>query len=308
MGLKIMLSLQNKSIISIRDLRKEEIEIILNKAEEIENKLKKKEPLYLMKNKTLVNLFFEPNIELRISFSTAMRKLGGNTIEIEYPTNTKNLIDKIRMIENYCDVIVLRHPKEGSARLASEVSSKPVINAGDGSNQHPTQALIDLFTIKKLKGKIENLNVSLVGDLKYNAMMKSLFYGLGVFKANITLASPHELQMAWENIEEVRDKFGVKIFQTNNIFSAIEDADVLYVGGIDKEKFGDVFEAEKIQKSFRITLDLLENAKEDLIILHPLPKGIEIDAKIDETKFAKYHEQANYGLPVRMAILSLVCE
>jgi aspartate carbamoyltransferase catalytic subunit len=137
--------------------------------------------------------------------------------------------------------------------------------------------------------------------------MKSLFYALGVFKANITLASPPELQMLWENVEEVREKFGVKIFQTNSIASAVEEADVLYVCGIKKEKFVDVFEAEKIQKNFRITLELLENAKEDLIILHPLPKEIEIDSKIDGTKFAKYYEQANYGLPVRMAILSLVC-
>jgi len=308
MELRIMLSLQNKSIISIRDLKKEEIELILDKAEEMENKLKKKEPLYSLKNKILASLFFEPSTKTRLSFSAAMQKLGGSVIEIEYSTTVKNLVDKIKMIENYCDVILLRHPREGSARLAAEISKKPVINAGDGSNQHPTQTLIDLFTIRKLKGKIENLNVSLVGDLKYNAVMKSLFYALGIFKANITLASPPELQMSWENIEEVRDKFGVKIFQTNNIASAIEEADVLYVCGIKKENFLDVFEAEKIQKNFRITLDLLENAKEDLIILHPLPKEIEIDSKIDETKFSKYYEQANFGLPVRMAILSLVCE
>jgi aspartate carbamoyltransferase catalytic subunit len=138
-------------------------------------------------------------------------------------------------------------------------------------------------------------------------VVKSLFYALGIFKANITLASPPELQMPWENIEEVRDKFSVRIFQTNSLASAIEEADVLYVCGIKKEKFIDVSEAEKIQKNFRITLELLENAKDDLIILHPLPKEIEIDSRIDETKFAKYYEQANYGLPVRMAILSLVC-
>jgi aspartate carbamoyltransferase catalytic subunit len=291
----------------MRDLKKEEIELILDKAEEMENKLKKKEPLYSMKNKILASLFFEPSTKTRLSFSAAMQKLGGSVIEIEYSTTVKNLVDKIKMIENYCDVILLRHPREGSARLAAEISKKPVINAGDGSNQHPTQTLIDLFTIRKLKGKIENLNVSLVGDLKYNAVVKSLFYALGIFKANITLASPPELQMPWENIEEVRDKFSVRIFQTNSLASAIEEADVLYVCGIKKEKFIDVSEAEKIQKNFRITLELLENAKDDLIILHPLPKEIEIDSRIDETKFAKYYEQANYGLPVRMAILSLVC-
>ena len=291
----------------MRDLKKEEIELILDKAEEMENKLKKKEPLYSMKNKILASLFFEPSTKTRLSFSAAMQKLGGSVIEIEYSTTVKNLVDKIKMIENYCDVILLRHPREGSARLAAEISKKPVINAGDGSNQHPTQTLIDLFTIRKLKGKIENLNVSLIGDLKYNAVVKSLFYALGIFKANITLASPPELQMPWENIEEVRDKFSVRIFQTNSLASAIEEADVLYVCGIKKEKFIDVSEAEKIQKNFRITLELLENAKDDLIILHPLPKEIEIDSRIDETKFAKYYEQANYGLPVRMAILSLVC-
>ncbi|MEM5879123.1 MAG: aspartate carbamoyltransferase [Candidatus Aenigmatarchaeota archaeon] len=301
-----MLNLRNKSIISIRDLKKEEIELILNEAEIMEKRLERKEPLYYMKNKIMASLFFEPSTKTRLSFSAAMQRLGGSVIEIEYSTTTKNFIDKIKMIENYCDVILLRHPKEGSARLASEILKKPVINAGDGSNQHPTQTLIDLFAIRKLKGKIENLNISLIGDLKYNAVIKSLFYALGLFKVNITLASPPELQMSWENVEEVRDKFGIKIFQTNSLRSAIEDADVLYICGIKKEKFVDVFEAEKIQKNFRITPELLENAKEDMIILHPLPKDIEIDSGIDETKFAKYYEQASYGLPVRMALLSLV--
>ena len=301
-----MSSLQNRSIVSIRDLKKEEIELILNEAEVMESKLKKKEPLYNMKNKVLASLFFEPSTKTRLSFSAAMQRLGGSVIEIEYSSTTKNLVDKIKMVENYCDVILLRHPREGSARLAAEISKKPVINAGDGSNQHPTQTLIDLFTIKKLKGRIENLNVSLVGDLKYSATIKSLFYALGIFKANITLASPQELQMPWENVEEVRDKFGIRIFQTNSLYSAVEDADVLYVCGIKKEKFADVLEAERIQKTFKITSEILENAKDDLIILHPLPKEIEIDPRVDETKFAKYYEQAFYGLPVRMALLSLV--
>jgi len=299
-------SLKNRDIISIRDLKKEEIELILDEAEVMEKKLKNEEPLYQMKDKVLASLFFEPSTKTRLSFNAAMQKLGGKVIEIEYSTATKNLIDKVKMIESYCNVIVLRHPREGSARLAAEISEKPVINAGDGSNQHPTQTLIDLFTIRKLKGKIEGLNVSLIGDLKYNAVIKSLFYALAVFKANITLASPPELQMPWENIEEVRDKFGVKIFHTNSLHSAIEEADVLYVCGVKKDKFGDIFEAEKIQKNFRITQEILENAKKDMVILHPLPKDIEIDSSIDKTKFAKYYEQASYSLPVRMALLSLV--
>ncbi|MEM5773200.1 MAG: aspartate carbamoyltransferase [Candidatus Aenigmatarchaeota archaeon] len=301
-----MSSLQNRDIISIRDLKKEEIELILDEAEIMETKLSKKEPLYQMKDKVLASLFFEPSTKTRLSFNAAMQKLGGKVIEIEYSTTTKNLIDKIKMVESYCDVILLRHPKEGSARLAAEISNKPVINAGDGSNQHPTQTLIDLFTIKKLKGRIEGLNVSLIGDLKHNATIKSLFYALGIFKTNVTLASPPELQMPWENIEEVKDKFGIKIFITNSLQSAIEDADVLYVCGVKKEMFFDISEVEKIQKTFRITPELLENAKEDLIILHPLPKEMEIDPKIDNTKFAKYYEQASYGLPLRMALLSLV--
>lgn len=307
-----MSSLHNKDIISIRDLEKKEIEVVLSEAEVMENKLSNKEFLDAMKGKVLANLFFEPSTRTRLSFAVAMQKLGGSVIGFEEMGSTsiakgESLADTIRVVEKYCDVIVIRHPKEGAARLAAEISEKPVINAGDGANQHPTQTLLDLFTIKKLKGKIKGLDVSLVGDLKYGRVMKSLFYALAMFEANITLASPFGLQMPVEIIEEVRERFQAKIFQTTNISTAVSDADVIYVCRIQKERFTDAYEAERIQKTFKITPELLKNAKKGTILLHPLPKVEEIDVRIDETKFPKYYEQSFYGVPVRMAILSLVC-
>jgi len=307
------LSLKNRSIISIRDLEREEIEIILKKAEEMEKVLSEGKNLETMKGKVLATLFFEPSTRTRLSFSTAMQKLGGSVIGFEGTQETsiakgENLADTIKVVEKYCDVIVIRHPKEGAARFASEISKKPIINAGDGANQHPTQTLLDLYTIRRLKGRIENLNVTLLGDLKYGRVMKSLVYALAMFKANLTLVSPPSLEMPDEILEEIREKFNIKIFQTNDMLAGIRKADVLYVCRIQKERFPDPYEAEKIQRSFRITKEMIEQAKEDMIILHPLPKVTEIDQSIDFSEHAKYFEQAFYGLPVRMAIISLVCE
>ncbi|MEM5829147.1 MAG: aspartate carbamoyltransferase [Candidatus Aenigmatarchaeota archaeon] len=307
-----MLSLQNKDIISVRDLKKEEIEIILEKTKEMEEVVNGGKVLDTMKGKVLATLFFEPSTRTRLSFSTAMQRLGGSVIGFEGTQETslakgENFTDTIRVVEKYCDVIVIRHPKEGAARFAAEISSKPVINAGDGANQHPTQALLDLYTIKKLKGNIENLNITLFGDLKYGRVMKSIVYILAMFGANLTLVSPPGLEMSSEIVEEIKENFNAKIFQTNDPFSGIKKADILYVCRIQKERFPDPYEAEKIQKTFRITQEMLKEAKEDMIILHPLPKVTEIEYSIDNTKYAKYFDQVFYGVPVRMAILSLVC-
>jgi aspartate carbamoyltransferase catalytic subunit len=201
----------------------------------------------------------------------------------------------------------MRHPLEGSARLAAEVSSKPIINGGDGANQHPTQTLLDLYTIKKMKGRIKGLNVTLLGDLKYARTMRSLACALAMFGANLTLVSPKGLEMSEDILSEIEKKFNMKPEQTNDIDAGVRSADVIYICRIQKERFEDKFEAERLQKAFRITPEILSQCKDEVAILHPLPKITEIDPRVDNMKCAKYFDQTFYGVPVRMAILSLIC-
>lgn len=300
-----------KDLISIKDLSKAEIENILEKSEEMALILKEEKNLDIMKGRILATLFFEPSTRTKLSFTSAMQRLGGNVIGFEAVESLsvakgENLTDTIRTIEKYSDITVIRHPREGAARYAAEISSKPVINAGDGTNQHPSQTLLDLYSIKKLKGKIENLNITLLGDLKHARVMKPLAYTLAMFKANLTFVSPLGLEFSKEVTDELKEKFNSKIIQTNDIYSGVRNADVLYVCRIQKERFADQYEAEKLEKAFRITPEIIEQANENMIILHALPKVVELDPKIDETKHAKYFEQAAYGIPVRMAILSMV--
>ena len=300
-----------KHLISIKDLSREEIEEIIKKSGEMEAVLKNNENLDIMKGKILATLFFEPSTRTRLSFTSAMQRLGGSVMGFEAVESLsvakgENLTDTIKTVEKYSDIIVIRHPKEGTARYAAEVSSKPVINAGDGSNQHPSQTLIDLYSINKLKGRIEGLNITLLGDLKHARVMKPLAYALAMFGSKLTFAAPEELEFSKELVDELKEKFNADITQTNDIHLGVGDADVVYACRIQKERFADQYEAEKMQKSFKITPEILENAKEDMIILHALPKVGEVDPSIDETKYAKYFEQVAYGIPVRMAILSMV--
>lgn len=239
-----------------------------------------------------------------------MNKLGGSVIGFEETKSTsivkgETLTDMIKVVENYCDIMVVRHPKEGTARLAAEISSKPVINAGDGANQHPTQTLLDLYTIQNLKGRLKDLNVALVGDLKYARVMKSLAYALAMFGANLTFVSPVGLEMPREIVDELVKKFDANMVQTDNILSGVKNSDVLYVCRIQKERFEDAYEAERMEKKFRITPEVVKS-NEDMIILHSLPKVTEIDPEVDSMKNAKYFEQTFFGVPVRMALISLV--
>jgi len=300
-----------KDLISIKDLKIEEIEEILKKSDEMESHLKQNKSLDIMKGKILATLFFEPSTRTRLSFTSAMQRLGGNVIGFEAVESLsvakgENLTDTIKTVEKYSDIIVIRHPKEGTARYVAEISSKPVINAGDGSNQHPSQTLLDLYSIKKLKGRIEGLNITLLGDLKHARVMKPLAYALAMFKANLTFVAPPGLEFSKELTNEIKEKFNARIIQTNDILSGFSNADVVYACRIQKERFADQYEAEKLQKSFKITPEIIEKAKDDMILLHALPKVGELDSAIDETKHAKYFEQAAYGIPVRMAILSMV--
>jgi aspartate carbamoyltransferase catalytic subunit len=290
-------------LISIRDLGKKDVESYLNDAAKMEKTLPKGKPL--LAGKILANMFFEPSTRTNMSFQTAAKRLGAKVLTFHSESSSsakgETLGDTVRMIDGYVDAIVIRHPYEGAARFAADLAVHPVVNAGDGGNQHPTQTLIDLYTIRKLKGKIGGLKVSLLGDLKHARAMRSLLYGLGMFGAEVTLISPPSLRMDEEIIQEARKLFGISVIQTSEM--SLRGADVLYVCRIQKERFSDPYEAEKMQKGFRVDLQLLKSAKPDLSILHPLPKIDEIPPEVDSDARAKYFEQAKNGVPVRMAVL-----
>jgi aspartate carbamoyltransferase catalytic subunit len=291
-------------LISIRDLDGEKVKEILDLADEIADGKKKVD----LRGKIVATLFFEPSTRTKLSFQSAAMRGGMKYLdfiaELSSLKKGESFTDTIKTVEGYVDVLVVRHKKEGSARLAADMSDKPVINGGDGGNQHPTQTLIDLFSIRRMKGKIEGLNVTLLGDLKHARTMRSLLYGLSMFGANVTLISPKGLEMDPAYVREVEKKFGVKVKTKNE--PEFRDADVLYVCRIQAERFADPYEAQSIMKKFRIMKEDLEGTKEGLAILHPLPKVNEIDPEIDKMPQAKYFEQAHYGVPLRMAVIDYV--
>jgi len=299
--------LRGKDVVSIRDLEKSDIELLLKRADEMEKAVASGKRLELLRDKVVSTVFFEPSTRTKMSFQAAVKRLGGQnlnftSVESSSMKKGETLADTLRMIDGYTDMLVIRHAAEGAARYSADICGHPVINAGDGGNQHPTQTLLDLFTIKKMKGKIEGLSVFLVGDLKHARTMRSLLYGLAMFKANVTLIAPEGLEMAPKVIEEVRAKFGANVAQRSTM--DLSGADVAYICRIQKERFADPYEAEKAQRNFRVTMDILKGVKDDLILLHPLPKIDEIAPEIDGTKYAKYFEQAKLGVPMRMALIA----
>jgi aspartate carbamoyltransferase catalytic subunit len=304
------MNFKNRDIISIKDFSKEEIEYILEYAKRMIPYANGEKHTTLLKQHILAALFFEPSTRTRLSFESAMHRLGGNVIGFADPSGTsqkkgESLADTIRMADSYSDAIVIRHPQEGAARLAAEFSEVPVLNAGDGAGQHPTQCLLDLFTILTEKKKIKGNKVVLLGDLKYGRTVHSLAYALSLFKADLTFVSPETLKMPKEVINECKE-FGVEPVSTSNLEKAIKEADVLYVTRIQKERFPDAEEYNRVVGSYKVDNTLLQQAKQDLIVMHPLPRVVEIDPEVDKTKHALYFKQAFNGLPVRMALLSLI--
>jgi aspartate carbamoyltransferase catalytic subunit len=238
-----------------------------------------------------------------------MLKLGGNTIGFADAENTsvkkgENLADTVRTIENYADIIAIRHPLEGAAKLAAEFAKIPVINAGSGSEEHPTQALIDLYTIQKEKGKIDGLKIALIGDLRYGRTVHSLAYALSLYNIELTLVSPEVLRMRREVLRTIQNK--IPVTETENLEKTIPQTDVMYVTRIQKERFPDQAEYAKVKGTYRIDLKTLANAKKDLIILHPLPRVDEIAPEVDTTPQARYFQQVLNGVVVRMALLALL--
>ena len=302
------MDLYHKDVVSIMDFSKDDIEGILDMAEEMVPYAKGEKIKRTLDGKILGNLFFEPSTRTKLSFESAAHRLGCNVIDVSEMSMTsmakgETLADTIKIVDAYCDVTVLRHPFEGAAKLAAKFSDHPVINAGDGAGSHPTQTLLDLFTMRQSKGSLDNLNITLVGDLKYGRTVHSLAQALTKFGMNITLVAPESLQMPKDIIDHLEEN---GCHPTTKVFleDAIADADVLYVTRIQKERFPDPTEYQKVAGTYRIDNALLENAKDDLIVMHPLPRVNEIASEVDETKHAKYFEQAANGVPVRMALLN----
>jgi aspartate carbamoyltransferase catalytic subunit len=291
-----------KHIVSMRDLAPEDIEFVLDGAEKMMPYAKT--GVRVLQNRILALLFFEPSTRTQLSFNTAMKRLGGSTLNLTSQESSvlkgETLADTIKVVGEYADAIVLRHPREGAARMASEISKIPIINGGDGAGHHPTQTLLDLYTIKK-ESHLDNLDIALLGDLKYGRTAHSLAYALNLFNANITLVAPEGLQMP-KHI--VRTLNSVKL--ADDVNKVIRDIDVLYVTRIQKERFPDPNEYRRVAKSYKLTLPVLEGVRDKMIIMHPLPRVDEIAPEIDATKHAKYFQQAFYGIPVRMALLAIL--
>ncbi|MEM2319926.1 MAG: aspartate carbamoyltransferase [Candidatus Bathyarchaeia archaeon] len=298
---------EGKDIISIRDFSRQEIDYILTIAKTMEPIALKGSDM--LKGKILATLFFEPSTRTRLSFEAAMHKLGGSTIgfaeaEIASVRKGENLADTIRTVENYADVIALRHPLEGAARLAAELAKVPIINGGSGAEEHPTQALLDLYTIMKEKGSIDGLKIALIGDLRYGRTVHSLAYALSKYDVELYLASPESLKMRREVLEEIKGE--IPVVEEPNLEKIIPIVDVLYVTRIQKERFPDLAEYMKVKGSYRISVEMLEKARRDLIILHPLPRTDEISPEVDGTPYARYFQQVWNGMVTRMAILALI--
>jgi len=301
------LGFKGRDIISIKDFTREEIDYILKIASAMEPIAKSGSDV--LHGKTLATLFFEPSTRTRLSFEAAMHKLGGTAIgfagpEIASIRKGENLADTVRVVENYADIIALRHPLEGAARLAAEFAHIPIINAGSGAEEHPTQALLDLYTILKEKRQVDGLNIALMGDLRYGRTVHSLAYALSPYDVKLFLVSPELLRMRREVLDAIKKK--IEVVEKTGIEEVLPKIDVLYVTRIQEERFPDPAEYAKVRGAYKITLDTLKNAKEDLIIMHPLPRVDEIADEVDETPHARYFQQVWNGIVMRMALLALI--
>jgi len=294
------------NLISMRDLSKAEILQIMEVAEKIESgKLKVNIP-----DKVAALLFYEPSTRTLFSFDTAVKRLGGKTLIMTGTGNTsvkkgETFADTLQTISQYSDIIIMRSPTEGAARYASEVVSIPVINAGDGANQHPTQALLDLYSIKKTQGTLENLKIGVVGDLKFGRTVHSLCQALGEFNPKFYFASPSHLKMP-ESILDDLDERKIDWYEDLNMETFINELDILYVTRIQKERFADIEDYNKVKGSYVLKREMLEGVKSNFKVLHPLPRVDEIHTDVDDTQYAYYFPQARNGVFTRQAIISIL--
>ena len=301
-----------KDIISVKQFQREDLEYIFGVAHEMRGMVERVGTFDLLKGKILANLFYEPSTRTSSSFTAAMERLGGSVIpinEVKYSSVTKgeSLTDTVRTLECYADVIVLRHPETGSAAIAAKAARKPVINAGDGIGEHPTQALLDTFTIfEELSGgNVDGMTVTMLGDLKYGRTVHSLARLLSLFKVRINYVSPEILRMPREVMNEVGEK-GIPQAEFDSLEKALPETDVLYVTRVQKERFEDPAEYEEVKGAYVIDPEIMKAAKQEMIVMHPLPRVGEISVDFDDDPRAAYFRQMEYGLYVRMALLAMV--
>ena len=301
-----MSTLKGRNLISITDFSKEEYIEVLDIAEGFEQNPKQR----ILSDKVVATLFFEPSTRTRLSFESAANQLGARIIGFSDPGGTsvqkgESLHDTIVMVSSYSDLIVMRNPKEGSSRYASEVASVPVINAGDGANQHPTQCMLDLYSIRKTQGTLENLNIALVGDLKYGRTVHSLVQAMCNFNATFHLVSPTELKLP-SSVKVSIKEAGLKYYQYTDIRDIIPTADIIYMTRVQRERFPDPLEYERVKDSCILSADMLQGCKPNMRILHPLPRVNEITTDVDSTPYAYYFRQAQNGVYVRQALMAAI--
>ncbi|MGC8837634.1 MAG: aspartate carbamoyltransferase [Anaerolineae bacterium] len=299
-----------KDILRTDTLSDEELDLILRTAARFESVLQCGGRLNNMDGLILATLFFEPSTRTRLSFETAMLRLGGKVITVADPKTSsaakgESLSDSVRTVEGYADVIVIRHPEKGSAQVAADAVSIPVINAGDGAGQHPTQALLDVYTIQKEKGRLEGLTVTLAGDLKNGRTVHSLAYLLVRFGMRLFFAAPKGLEMPAEITEDLRRR-GADIAETTDLAAAMRESDVVYVTRVQRERFADPAEYERLKGSYIVDMAMVRQAKPGITIMHPLPRVDEITTDVDAYEGAAYFRQVANGVPIRMALLALV--
>jgi len=300
-------SFSGRDIVSIRDFSRKEIDHVLDMAEVMEPLAKKGSDM--LHGKIMATLFYEASTRTRLSFESAITRLGGTALGFAETKGTsvekgENLADTVRVTEKYADVLVVRHPLEGAARMAAEFASIPVINAGSGAEEHPTQALLDLYTIRKELTTIDGLTIGLVGDLRYGRTVHSLAYALSLYKVKLVLISPDILQMRKEVAEEVSKK--IEVTETPSLKDHLRELDVVYMTRVQKERFADLQEYEKVKGSYRLVAEDLDKTKKSSIVMHPLPRVDEVDPSVDSTPHAKYFQQVGNGVVLRMGLLGLV--
>jgi aspartate carbamoyltransferase catalytic subunit len=303
-------SLKGKDILHGNQFTKKDIDAIMKTASYFEKELKKKDQVSLLKGKILATLFYEPSTRTRLSFETAMQRLGGGvvsmgSVESSSVAKGESLADTVRTVAQYADLIVIRHPKIGSAKEAADAVAIPVLNAGDGAGQHPTQALLDIYTIKKELGSLNHLKICLTGDLKNGRTVHALVEVLSLFGAKIYLVSPEILRMPVEIIARLREK-GMEVVETSDLKEACQNSDLVYMTRIQKERFTDLSEYEKVKGIYVINEGLLKGLHKKIVILHPLPRVDEISPAVDEYSGAAYFRQVRNGVYVRMALLAMV--
>jgi aspartate carbamoyltransferase catalytic subunit len=300
--------MKNKSLISIHDISKEDYKVILDLAEKFEANPRQD----ILQKHVVSTLFFEPSTRTRLSFESAASQLGAKVVGFSDASTSsvkkgESLKDTILTVSCYSDLIVMRHPKEGSARYASEVSPVPVINAGDGANQHPTQCLLDLYSIRKTQKKLDGLNIAFVGDLKYGRTVHSLVQALTNFNTTFHLISPVELKLPSSVKRYIKEK-NLEYYQYTEMDKVIPEVDILYMTRIQQERFSDPLEYERVKNVYILRNHMLDNAKKNLRVLHPLPRVNEITEDVDDNPKAYYFQQAKNGVFVRQALLSLILD